>query len=247
MTVSNKLNTTDEISAQEVMGLSESHLVALTNDDCKSTSTESNTNHALHKNVIGPFLEMQAAAKQAGADMQICSSFRSFHKQLSIWNRKWSGELPLYTLNNKTLVASELSNQEKIHAIMLWSALPGASRHHWGSDFDVYDKASVQSCNHTLELIPSEYQNDGPCALLSTWINEHASKYGFYLPYAKYVGGVAEEPWHLSHKETAQNIQNRFVLEELYAQLEQADILGKASILKRLPSLVKRYTFNQGQ
>ena len=28
-------------------------------------------------------------------------------------------------------------------AILLWSALPGASRHHWGTDFDVFDRAAV--------------------------------------------------------------------------------------------------------
>jgi LAS superfamily LD-carboxypeptidase LdcB len=221
-------------TAQEVMGLTESHLVAVGNQ------------HYLHKNVAEPFFEMQEAAKKHNVDIQICSSYRSFDRQLAIWNRKWLGELPLYTLDNKELDANQLSDEEKIHAIMLWSALPGASRHHWGSDFDVYDKAAATRANHKLVLVPSEYEQGGPCAALANWIVKHAWQFGFYLPYAKYVGGVAQEPWHISHQQTAQNIQNRFVLDELYAQLELADILGKASILERLPALVKQYTFNLG-
>ncbi|MCZ8486094.1 D-alanyl-D-alanine carboxypeptidase family protein [Vibrio lentus] len=30
------------------------------------------------------------------------------------------------------------SEQQKLSAILRWSALPGASRHHWGCDFDVF-------------------------------------------------------------------------------------------------------------
>lgn len=218
----------------EVMGLSEAHLSPISTD------------HALHMDVIAPFFNMQKAAAVDGVDLQVCSSFRSFGKQLSIWNRKWQGDLPLNTLDGKTLDANTLNNNEKIHAIMLWSALPGASRHHWGSDFDVFDQRKVDASGHNLCLVPSEYENSGPCAELSQWIKNHASEYGFYLPYAKYVGGVAEEPWHMSHRQTAHKIQQNFAIEQLYAQLEQADILGKVSILKQLPTLVKRYTFNEG-
>lgn len=222
------------ISSHEMMGLSQSHLTPLSNQ------------HSLHKDVAPAFMEMQSAAAQGGVDMQICSSFRSFDKQLSIWNRKWMGELPLYTIDDKTLRASELSDNEKIHAIMLWSALPGASRHHWGSDFDVYDRQSVITLKHQLALIPSEYEPTGPCGELAKWLSQNAADFGFYLPYAHYVGGVAKEPWHLSHKTTANIIQHQFAIDDLYAQLKQADILGKASILRLLPILVKQYTFNLG-
>jgi succinyl-diaminopimelate desuccinylase len=222
------------VRVDELMGLSQTHLLPV------------NKTQLLHNSVVTPFLNMQKAAASEGVDIQICSGFRSFDKQLSIWNRKWAGELPLYSLQNEELISNALSDNEKIHAIMLWSALPGASRHHWGSDFDVYDRTSVQAKNHTLALIPSEYEDGGPCEKLSEWINQNAAQFGFYLPYAKYVGGVAREPWHLSYKEVAHNIQKSFVVDELYAQLEQADILGKSLILKQLPSLVNQYTFNLG-
>lgn len=226
--------TNDAFNTSEIMGLCNTHLISVGNQ------------HFLHHKIAGAFYSMRNAAITDGVDMQICSSFRSFDKQLSIWNRKWTGELPLYTLQNTLLSANDLSAHEKIHAIMLWSALPGASRHHWGTDFDVYDKQAVLAQQHNLELIPSEYEGSGPCAKLSNWIKQNAESYGFYLPYAKYVGGVAKEPWHMSNKEEAQHIQSHFQQDELYAQLEQADILGKNTILDLLPALVKQYTFNQG-
>lgn len=225
---------THKLSAQEQMGIEQTHLATIGNK------------HFLHKDVVKPFDKLRQAAAKDGVDVQVCSSFRSFEQQLSIWNRKWLGELPLNTLKNTQLNASELSSIEKVHAIMLWSAMPGASRHHWGSDFDVYDHISVHAHRHSLALVPSEYEKGGPCEALSKWIVEHAAKYEFYLPYAKYVGGVAQEPWHLSYKPVAINIQKDFVIDELYSQLEQADILGKNVVLKHLPSLVKRYTFNLG-
>lgn len=222
------------LNTAEIMGLSDKHLVAVGNE------------HFLHNEIADAFFIMQKEAAIAGVDMQICSSFRSFDKQLSIWNRKWAGDLPLYTLDNKLLNANSLSEQEKIHAIMLWSALPGASRHHWGTDFDVYDKSSVERHHHDFQLIPSEYETNGPCAALSIWISNNATRYGFYLPYSKYSGGVAVEPWHISNIEVASRIQASFQLDDLYAQLEQADILGKEAILKLLPALVSQYTFNKG-
>ncbi len=221
-------------TSAEIMGLTDSHLVAI--DD----------NHKLRPEVVSQFIKMQQAAAEDGVDLQICSSFRDFSKQLSIWNRKWRGELPLYTLHNTKLDSASLSNIEKIHAIMLWSALPGASRHHWGTDFDVYDKQQVIAHQHDFELVPSEYEKHGPCAALSKWVLQHAQEYGFYLPYATYVGGVAKEPWHLSYQPTATGIQRSFKLNDLYAQLKRADIMGKETILEHLPLLVNQYTYNRG-
>lgn len=223
------------ISAAEVMGLTHGHVVSF--DDGK---------HRLQSATVDALLKMQQSAASVGVDIQVCSSFRSFDKQLSIWNRKWLGDLPLYTLHGLQVDALTLSNEEKIHAIMLWSALPGASRHHWGTDFDVFDKTQVEKRNHAFELVPDEYAEDGPCAALSRWIQEHAYSYGFSLPYAQYCGGVAQEPWHLSFSSLASKIENHLNVKALYATLEQSDIQGKQTILALLPELINRYTLNKG-
>lgn len=223
------------ITSQQMLGRDDSHVQPI-----------AGTQHRLQKDSLDAFLLMQRQAAMSGVDIQVCSSFRSFDKQLSIWNRKWSGELPLNTLNGEQINASDLNDNEKIHAIMLWSALPGASRHHWGTDFDVYDKTEVEKASHNFQLVPEEYTGHGPCAKLNAWIQTHAKEYNFYLPYAKYTGGVAREPWHLSYAPIAAKIEQGFNIELLYASLEKADIFGKASVLSVLPELVNRYTFNQG-
>ena len=223
------------ISAKEWTGITRTHIVGFDNNT-----------HFLQADALSALLKMRELASQSNIDIQVCSSFRSFDKQLNIWNKKWRGELPLNTLDGQQLDAANLSDNEKIHAIMLWSALPGASRHHWGTDFDIYDKAEVARRHHDFKLIPEEYINNGPCALLNDWIEEHANAFDFYLPYARYSGGVAREPWHLSYAPLAKTIEQELNIEVLYETLTQADILGKQSILPLLPELLKRYTLNQG-
>ena len=53
------------------------------------------------------------------------SSFRDFARQLAIWNAKFSGETPLYDADGRTLEAARLAPEERIAAILRWSALPG--------------------------------------------------------------------------------------------------------------------------
>ncbi|MFC3121839.1 M15 family metallopeptidase [Agaribacter flavus] len=226
------------ILQEQCFGLNDDHLVNV------------NDSHQLMAEVADQYKRMQDAAANEGHDLQICSSYRSFDKQLSIWNRKWEGMLPLNTLDGNQLEASKLSSEEKIHAIMLWSALPGASRHHWGTDFDVYDKSKVarytQDGNRRFELIPEEYEGQGPCAALASWLCDNAPKYNFSFPYATYTGGVAKEPWHLSYSPIANKIIDMLKLESLAALLQGAEINGKSTILPRLPTLFKRYTLNEG-
>ena len=234
--IKNAQNKTNiPITSQQMLGREDTHVKPIVG-----------TQHRLQKDSLDAFLHMQQQASISGVDIQICSSFRSFDKQLSIWNRKWSGELPLNTLDGGQINASDLNDNEKIHAIMLWSALPGASRHHWGTDFDVYDKTQVENTGHDFQLVPAEYTDRGPCAKLNAWIQTHANEFDFYLPYADYTGGVAREPWHLSYSPIAAKIEQGFNMELLYASIEKADILGKASVLSVLPELVNRYTFNRG-
>ena len=99
-----------------------------------------------------------------GVNIDIVSSFRSVAQQLVIWNAKWRGERPLYDRASRQLDAASLSDTEKLHAILAFSALPGASRHHWGTDLDVYDKPAVNAAAHKLELVAEEYRDDGMCS-----------------------------------------------------------------------------------
>src|SRR5690349_18471974 len=111
---------------------------------------------ALHEDVMAPYLAMRAAAAADGLDLVAFSGFRDFNRQLGIWNGKFRGERPLQDRAGRALDALSLPPAERVEAILWWSALPGASRHHWGTDFDVMD-AKAMPAGYKLQVIPSEY------------------------------------------------------------------------------------------
>ncbi|MBW8890608.1 MAG: D-alanyl-D-alanine carboxypeptidase family protein, partial [Fibrobacteres bacterium] len=49
----------------------------------------------LHRDVVGPYLAMRAAAAIDGIDLVAFSGFRDFERQLAIWNGKFRGERPV--------------------------------------------------------------------------------------------------------------------------------------------------------
>ena len=189
---------------------------------------------------------MQYAASIEGIDLQIASAYRSFSRQLKIWQSKWRGELPLYDIKGQLLEHSVLQDSEKMHAILTWSALPGASRHHWGSDLDVYDKRAIQASGAKLQLLSAEYEQDGPCYELNLWLSANAADYGFSRPFAQYKGGVAAEAWHLSYHPVANEIYHAQDLSRLKTLIEDTDMLGKETVLAQFAMLFKRYILNEG-
>jgi LAS superfamily LD-carboxypeptidase LdcB len=223
------------IADTEWLGLSQDHLVSV--DDT----------HLIHTEGAHAFKTMQQAAMQDGIDLQIVSSYRSFARQLRIWNQKWSGQRPLYSRDEKHIKAEGLSPRDKLDAILTFSALPGTSRHHWGTDIDVWDKQAVESSGRAYQMLTSEYCKGGSCFALSQWLKQHAKDHGFIFPYSSYVGGVAEEPWHISYAPVAQHYEHDFSISTLYQHLNQTEIQGKADILKNLDYIIGRYVLNKGE
>jgi len=195
--------------------------------------------------VCEAFKQMQNAAARDNVDIQIVSSYRNFERQLQIWNNKWSGKTTLLDANEKVLDATTLSDQKKILAILTWSALPGASRHHWGTDLDVYDKNAIKQSQHDFQLVCSEY-DQGPCTQLNNWLNEHAMQFGFSRPYAEYKGGIAREPWHLSLQASADKMSVQLNEQALLENLRQSNILGFESIVTNMPEIYQRFVLNKG-
>lgn len=203
--------------------------------------------HLLLPAVLDAFSAMQQDAKQEGIDLQLVSSYRSFERQCLIWNRKWRGEAKLLDIYGVPLNPERLSNVEKLHAILMWSALPGGSRHHWGSDIDVYDKAAVSQWDGDFQLVETEYAADGPCYPLAQWLNENMAHYGFTLPFAHYCGGVAREPWHLSHADSANLFEKQRNLASLVTAIENSDLEGKSTVLDHIHMIYRRYILNLGE
>jgi LAS superfamily LD-carboxypeptidase LdcB len=197
----------------------------------------------LHRAVVRPFLALRAAAARDGLDLVAASSFRDFAAQLRIWNEKWRGTRALLDRAGRPLDAASLTPLRRVDAILAWSAAPGTSRHHWGTDFDVWDRAAV-AADYRLQLVPEEYAEHGPFGRLTAWLDRHMGRYGFFRPYVRDRGGVQPEPWHLSHAPTAAEAARRLRLATLYGALEHAEIEGKSALLARLPVVYRRYVRN---
>ena len=178
------------VTFEQLCGRSSTHLV--TPDELRG--------HQLTPATVAAFGELSAQASEAGIQLAIASSFRSFARQLAIWNAKAEGLRPVFANDGQLVELDSLDGCEQVFAILRWWALPGVSRHHWGTDIDVYD-ASAMTPDYQLQLIPEEYAPGGVFARLGQWLNQSMAagpSCGFFRPYARDLGGVAVEPWHLS-------------------------------------------------
>ena len=215
---------------EQLLGLDESHLIVVGRGP-----------HRLTAATAAAFNDMQVAAAYEGFNLQAASSWRSFERQLAIWNGKWRGERPLLDADNQPLDALQLDDMERLHAILRWSALPGTSRHHWGTDLDIYDPDCLP-VGTRLALEPWEYEAGGWFADLGEWLGDHMADFGFFLPYAKPLDaaqGVAYEPWHISF--APESGEQRLDPNALALCLQQADIEGKECILAHLDEILARY------
>ncbi len=194
----------------------------------------------LHKAAVRPFLAMREAAAAAGFDLVPVSSFRDFDRQRTIWNAKFRGERPALDRGGRRVDVTALDPGERVETILLWSALPGMSRHHWGSDMDVAD-GGVMAAGYAPKLEEHEYRRGGPFAPLSAWLSANMRRFGFYRPYTRRGRGVQPEPWHLSYAPIAVPALRRMTTRLLAAAVTGAGIEGETEILGALPGIRERY------
>ncbi len=197
----------------ELTGRARTHIVELDQPRC-----------ALHFAAATSFLAMRDAAAEDGIDLVAASSFRDFDRQLQIWNAKWRGERALLDRDGRPLDAAALDAGERIDAILCWSAVPGGSRHHWGTDCDVIDAAAMPVFER-----------------LTPWLDAHMGRFGFYRPYASTHCGAGIEPWHLSYWPVADEALEGLTLPVLRRALEGSALEGKAQLLERLPEVYTRF------
>ncbi|CAA0092647.1 Uncharacterised protein [Halioglobus japonicus] len=223
------------LDRRQLMGLDDSHLVTLPDGNL------------LQSAVAQAFFALQTAAHEAGFELAIASSFRSFSRQLAIWNGKASGARPVYDDEGGTVPMAQLSARDKLHAILRFSAIPGTSRHHWGTDLDVFD-AAVMPRGYQLQLSPQEVAPGGLFDPLHCWLDERMAageSHGFYRPYADDRGGVAAERWHLSYAPLSTDCAQRCDAAML-ATCWHGDEVGDGLLLREeieadLAGILKRY------
>jgi LAS superfamily LD-carboxypeptidase LdcB len=203
------------------------------------------TKFLLHKLMLSDFLRLQRDANEAGFNLQIISAFRDYERQLKIWNAKACGERILLDDQERPLEFSRLSPTEVMFAILRWSALPGCSRHHWGTDIDIYDR-NTQS-PEAVKLVPSECIEDGPAAPMHEWLDsviDQDAAYGFFRPYRTDRGGVAPERWHLSYYPISRRILETYTFTIFKKNIEESDLLLKSELLQHADEIYKRYFLN---
>lgn len=225
------------LSAEQLTGRVRSHVL-----DVRDVPRD--THHAagciLHPDTAAAFRELRAAAAQSDIDLVAVSSFRSFQQQLTIWNEKFHGRRPLLDQDGRALDVGVMTEEQIMRAILLWSALPGASRHHWGTDMDVIDRAALAHGQRP-QLIPQEYSPQGIFSRLGAWLPRHCEDFGFFLPYDRDRGGVRPEPWHLSFAPVSGAALPALTVAVLAAAIGQVELAGWAVVRRQLTEIHARY------
>jgi LAS superfamily LD-carboxypeptidase LdcB len=217
------------LTPAELTGRARGHLEDLADPPC-----------VLHVQASTPFSRLRHAAAQAGFDLVPQSAYRDFDRQLKIWNAKFNGEATLNDASGRPIAALELPPAERIDAILRWSALPGASRHHWGTDLDLIDRAAIPP-GYRVRLIAEEYAPAGPFGPLAAWLEPNAARFGFFRPYRGVLSGVQPEPWHFSFAPLAEPARRALTPAGLRDALRDAPLAGRDFVLPRLEELHERY------
>lgn len=194
------------------------------------------------------FAALQADARAAGFELAIASSHRSYHRQLVIWNGKASGQRAVHDDAGRAVAIDQLEPEQQLRAILRYSALPGSSRHHWGTDLDVFDAAAVAP-DYPLQLSPAEVAPGGVFDPLHRWLDERMAageSQGFFRPYSEDRGGVAPERWHLSYAPLASGCERQLTAEMLIAcwdscAADEPPLLLAAEVRAMLPQILSRY------
>ncbi|UMB60896.1 M15 family metallopeptidase [Lutibacter sp. A80] len=187
------------------------------------------TSFKLQKETLEAFKKMQKAALKEGINIKIVSGYRSFDRQKSIWNRKYN----LYT-------SQGLTPNEALQKIIEYSTIPGTSRHHWGTDFDIID-AAVKAPKSL--LVTSNYEKNGVYAKLKKWMDAHAESYGFYLVYTNNETrkGFKYEPWHYTYKPLSLNMLSEYLKINLLAFYKNINLEGSQYLTKEF---IRNYSKN---
>jgi D-alanyl-D-alanine carboxypeptidase len=176
-----------------------------------------------HKDAVAAFVRMAEAAAVNGYKLKVVSAFRSFDDQKQIWEDKWNGKT---LVGGKKLSQSTPDPKARALKILEFSSMPGTSRHHWGTDFD-------------LNSLNNSYFSTRDGKRIHDWLTAHAPEYGFCQVYsAKSDGrtGYEEEKWHWSYMPIASWYLQQYPVDVGYERLtgfegagaaKDIDVIGK--------------------
>ena len=198
--------------------------------------------YIVDKLILEDYNKLKESLAKFGFALRIESAYRPFERQLSIWNRKASGELKLLSAEGLPM-ERPTDEEELMYAILTWSALPGASRHHLGTDLDVVD-GNACPAGYEVELTPAEC--DGmfrPFHEKLTKLMGAGESFGFQRVFVPGRGRIQPEMWHIAHLPTSRKYLESFSLKGLRTLYEKTDIACKSALLDNLESLAYDYIY----
>jgi len=137
----------------------------------------------LRKETYTQLKKMFTEAAKNGVTLNVLSATRNFDYQKNIWENKWRA------------YKNEPTDYARSKKILEFSAMPGASRHHWGTEVD-------------LVAVTNSYFEHGEGLKVYKWLQAHAAQFGFCQPYTKNrKAGYNEEKWHWSYLPLAKQYQ----------------------------------------
>jgi len=161
------------------------------------TARASRAGMYLRRDALAAFSQMADAAAKEGVTLRILSATRNFSAQQKLWEDKWSGR----TRVGGRDLSTERDREARARAVLTFSAMPGASRHHWGTDID-------------LNALNDAYFQGAEGKRVYAWLTANAARFGFCQPYTpKGAGrptGHDEEKWHWSYRPVSQPLLDAY-------------------------------------
>lgn len=175
----------------------------------------------LHFKAYRAFNEMRNCALEEGIDLKIVSGYRSFNRQLSIWNAKF-----------ERFSKYSVSEIEVINKVAKYSAIPGTSRHHWGTEIDIIDNNPKKARVGILNSV--NYAENGAFYDMHLWLKENAHQFGYHLVYTddKSRTGFKYEPWHYSYRPVSKRLLDKISKLNLFEIIDDDKISGNRHIGK---------------
>lgn len=142
----------------------------------------------IRKETLGAFIRMFEAALKDGIQLRIISATRNFEAQKKIWEDKWFGRR---ILEDGVNAYKDISDPKaRALKILLYSSMPGTSRHHWGTDIDI-------------NSLDPKYFAKGKGKKEYQWLVKNGPHYGFCQTYTEFSDqrktGYQPEKWHWTY------------------------------------------------
>jgi len=168
---------------------------------------------SLRREAFEAFQKMWKAAQREGVVLKIISSTRTFAQQKTIWEGKWA-----------RFAAEAPDPEARARKILEYSSMPGASRHHWGTDLDLND------------LNNASFEAGGKHEKVYRWLSAHAHEYGFCQPYtAGRPHGYKEEKWHWSYTPLSKPLLDQYektLTDASFSGFQGADVAARIQVVK---------------